>query len=96
MEWKYIVVGDADIIIFPANLEHATVAGGWKVTSAGTIDFGRRSDGFGFSCYGSSVSLAIGSDPVRDTALANRLLRDRLGESLTEMVQDEIARVRRG
>lgn len=65
---KYIVMADGFAWqMFPGHLEHADVAAGRPVRSAGFIQF-REDDTV--ECYGKSVSLSIGPDPDDEKLLS--------------------------
>ena len=73
---KYIVLNEANIIIFDATLTHSDIAAyfterGNEVTSAGfiTTDVDAHNE-VRVQCYGKSVSLGIGSDREKDSRLA--------------------------
>lgn len=74
---KYIIVNRRSPIIFHAGIEHKTEAAGRKVNSAGFVR--RSEDGKGFVCFGESVSLGIGSNPIRDAKLIAAMFGGGLG-----------------
>jgi hypothetical protein len=77
--WKYVVIGDDDMIIFPATMAHSQFKNMGKITSAGLIRIypvvdGRGKDASsGIKCFGESVTLKIKSNPEHDERAARGL-----------------------
>lgn len=79
-DWKYIVFGkDLTAVVFPAFVEHATVAKALELSLGKPISAGKVSVSTDpmnpVSCYGESFTLQLKSDPVRDTKLVTSLVR---------------------
>jgi len=70
---KYVVFDNGlveDMIIFSDLTQHADVARGLEVVSAGFIQIFD-----GVCCYGDSISLGVKSRPEEDEKIARRVLR---------------------
>jgi len=78
MPGKYIVLDRYHIVIFDPAMNHNEVAAGFRgkeVTSAGSIAVGAAALGEPVvTCFGRSMSLGIGSDPLSDEILAKNAL----------------------
>jgi len=75
--WKYVVIDDNDMIIFPPTMSHAQFKNFGNITSAGLIRiFGGEGPGAGVRCFGESTSLKIRSSPEHDEWVARGLFQE--------------------
>ena len=72
--WKYVVINENDMIIFPPTMSHSQFKNMGNITSAGLIRiYGGEGSGAGIRCFGESTTLSIRSKPQHDELVARGL-----------------------
>lgn len=79
MKVKYVIINDLCPRLCSLAEEHAQLAKGERVTSAGFCQFSKDAacdDEWEVTCWGESIGLKVKSNPEHDAYLIGRLLAD--------------------